>query len=66
MIPPSKAVLPEPEAQEPGAGAETMTERQKEELRALKEAAGEPFDPTLSRSQADHEIGKLREIVGRE
>ena len=66
MIPPNKAVLPEPEAGLPDDPSEGMTERQKDELKALKEAAGEMYDPTLSREQADHEIGKLREIVGRE
>ncbi|GGL66787.1 DUF3072 domain-containing protein [Wenxinia marina] len=64
MIPPSKAVLPEPEAERSGEGAEAMTSRQEEELKALCDRTGEVFDPSLSRSQADHRIGKLREIAG--
>ena len=66
MIPPNKAVPPggETEAERGDPADPPMTNRQADDLRALCEKAGEPFDPSLNETQAAHRIGELRESVG--
>ncbi|SES13035.1 Protein of unknown function [Tranquillimonas rosea] len=46
-------------------GDDPMTEKQAAILRALSDEAGEPFDASLDRQQAEDRIAYLREETGR-
>ncbi|SFP76127.1 DUF3072 domain-containing protein [Tranquillimonas alkanivorans] len=46
-------------------GHDAMTEKQAVELRQLAEEAGEPFDTSLNRGQAEERIEALKKQLGR-
>ncbi|MFQ6551559.1 DUF3072 domain-containing protein [Aestuariibius insulae] len=61
MIPPTKPVIDDPEAEAARDPDAPMTEKQAAELRELTEKTGDPFDANLTERQADERIAELRE-----
>ncbi|MFQ6549701.1 DUF3072 domain-containing protein [Aestuariibius sp. 2305UL40-4] len=61
MIPPTKSVIDDPDAEAAESPDAEMTEKQAAELRKLCEQLDEPFDATLTEAQARERIIELRE-----
>lgn len=66
MIPPTKTVLPETEAQTAHDPDAPMTGDQADLLRVLCEEASEPFDASLTQRQALERIEALRDEVNKQ
>ena len=61
MIPPSKAIIDQPEANTPQDPDAPMSSEQADVLKALAEEAGQPFDGGLTQQQAAERIAVLRD-----
>ena len=66
MIPPTKAVLDEPEAETPDGADAPMTGDQADLLQALCQEAGEPYDGNLTQIEAVERIEALRQTLNRD
>ncbi len=61
MIPPTKSIIDDPDAEAARDPDAPMTEAQAAELRALTEKTGDPFDANLTEQQAAARLAELRE-----
>lgn len=61
MIPPTKTILDDPDAEAANAPQAPMTDEQAAVLRDLSEKLNEPMDGSLSEAEARERIHELRE-----